>query len=148
MKWPPDVAERIRPGVLDPSVTWPTMVMVTRIALTVDPAPGDDPPQTVWSRVSLLGSGWKTDLPVSLKWNNAFGFPGASIALPTATVDSRGFFGLDVVQKTVHRRHADFYWELNNQLVIVAQQKNASGMIVLDAYERGIPPHVVWQWVP
>jgi hypothetical protein len=148
MKWPPDVLGKIRPGILDPHVLWPTMVMVTRIVLIVDPAPTDDPPQTVWSRVSLFGAGWQTGFPVSLKWNNAWGFPGTSIPLPTAAVDSAGFFAMDLVHKTVHRRHTDFLWEYLNQLVIVAQQKNQSGQIILTADERGIPPHVIWQWVP
>jgi hypothetical protein len=148
MKWPSDVAQLFREGIINPNILWPTMIKVSRIVLIVDPAPGQDPPQLVTSRVSLFGAGWQTAFPVSLKWNNAFGFPGASITLPAATVSSAGFFALDVIHQTVHRRHADFYWDFNLQLVIVAQQKDQSGKIVLSADERGIPPHVIWQWVP
>jgi hypothetical protein len=93
-------------------------------------------------------SGWQTGVPVLLKWNNAWGFVGVSIPLPSATVDSQGFFAMDVIHQTVHRRHAEFYWELNNQLVLVAQQKDQNGLIVRSADERGILPHVIWQWVP
>src|SRR5262245_18621206 len=60
MKWPPEVAGKIRPGILDPHMLWPTMVMVARIVLIVDPAPTEDPPQPVGSRVSLFGAGWQT----------------------------------------------------------------------------------------
>jgi hypothetical protein len=148
MKWPPDVVQLLKPGIINPNIIWPTTVMVTRIVLTIDPAPAQDPPQMLTSRVSLFGTGWNTGFPVALKWNNAWGFAGTSIPLPSATVDSQGFFAMDVIHQTVHRRHADFYWELNNQLVIVAQQRDQSGLIVRSAYERGIPPHVIWQWVP
>lgn len=140
-------SEFFDPAHINLSIVWPTQILVTRIALTVDPAPGADPPQTVTSRVSFLGMGWEPGRPVSLKWNNAHGFPGASIALSDAMPGSNGFFAVDAVHKTVHRRHGEFYWDLNNQLVIVAQQKAPSGQILRYADERGIPPHVIWQWV-
>ncbi len=132
---------------LDANFTWPTTISVTRIMLTVEPAPGGDPPQQVWSRVSIMGTGWAPDRPVSLKWNNAFGFPGASIPLPDARPGKNGFFGIDVVIKTTPRRGADFVWEQNNQLVLVAQQRADNGQIQREADQRAIPPHVVWQWM-
>jgi hypothetical protein len=147
MKWPTSIVELFRPGITD-HVVWPTSVLVTRIMLSVDPAPGQEPPQTVWSDVSLLGLGWQPSLTVSLKWNNAWDFPGTSIALGDVVPDSHGFFGLEVAHKTVRRHPPDYEWSFMNTLVIVAQQKDASGKIVLNAEERGIPPHVIWQWVP
>ncbi|MET3768337.1 hypothetical protein ABIB15_001017 [Marisediminicola sp. UYEF4] len=131
---------------LDTDFTWPTTLAVTRIMLSVEPSPDTEPPQEVWSRVSILGTGWASDRPVSLTWNNAFGFPGASIALPAAQPNDNGFFGIDVVMKTTPRRHSDFVWEHNNQLVLVAQQKDEAGQIEHSAAQRAIPPHVIWQW--
>ncbi|MCY7326301.1 MAG: hypothetical protein LH605_09250 [Microbacteriaceae bacterium] len=131
---------------LDKDFIWPTTITVTRIMLSAEPSADTEPPQEVWSRVSILGTGWATDRPVSLNWNNAFGFPGASITLPDAQPDPAGFFGLDVVLKTTPRRHSDFVWDHNNQLVLVAQQKAKDGQIENSAAQRAIPPHVVWQW--
>lgn len=131
---------------LDTDFTWPTTLAVTRIMLSVEPSPDTEPPQEVWSRVSILGTGWASDRPVSLTWNNAFGFPGASIELPAAQPNDNGFFGIDVVMKTTPRRHSDFVWEHNNQLVLVAQQKDEAGQIEHSAAQRAIPPHVIWQW--
>ena len=147
MKLPGEMVSAVERIWLDPDFVWPTTVSVTRISLSVEPEPGSEPPEQVWSRVSILGTGWATDSPVSLKWNNAFGFPGASIALPDAQPGQSGFFGVDVVLKATPKRHPDFVWDYNNQLVLVAQQKASSGQIVRSADQRAIPPHVVWQWV-
>ena len=147
MKLPAEMISAMERIWLDRDFVWPTTISITRISLSVDPAPGEEPPQEVWSRVSILGTGWSKDRPVSLKWNNAFGFPGASIALPDAQPTETGFFGVDVVLRTTHRQHADFVWDYNNQLVLVAQQKAQSGQIERSADQRGVPPHVVWQWV-
>lgn len=141
-------SEFFDPSRIEAALIWPTAIWATRIVLTVNPAPAEDPPQQVSSRVSFFGTGWEPGRPVSLKWNNAFGFPGASIPLPDAMPGSNGFFAIDVVHKTVHKRHGEFYWEFMNQLVIVAQQKAPSGQILRSADQRGIPPHVIWQWVP
>lgn len=131
---------------LDKDFSWPTTLAVTRIMLSVEPSPDTEPPQEVWSHVSILGTGWASDRPVSLIWNNAFGFPGASIALPDAQPDQHGFFGVDVVMKTTPRRHSDFVWEQNNQLVLVAQQRDEHGQVEHSAAQPAIPPHVIWQW--
>lgn len=140
-------SEFLDPSRISISVLFPTAIYVTRIMLSVDAAPAEDPPQHVTSRVSFFGTGWEPGRPVSLKWNNAFGFPGASIALGDAMPGSNGMFRIDAVHTAVHRRHADFYWGDNLQLVIVAQQKAPSGKIERYADQRGIPPHVIWQWV-
>lgn len=132
---------------LDSAFDWPTTISITRIALDGEPSIGTGSPHEVWSRVSILGTGWAVDRPVSLTWNNAFGFSGASIALPDAQPTDRGFFGVDVVLKTTPRHHADFVWEYNSQLVLVARQKASNGKIQRSADQRGVPPHVVWQWV-
>ena len=131
----------------DAAFTWPTTISVTRITLSVDETPGADQPQSVYSRVSVIGTGWDGDRPVALKWNNAFGFPGASINLPDAQPTSTGFFGVDLILKTTPRKHAEFVWESNNQLVLVAQQKADSGQITRQTEQRALPPHIVWQWV-
>ena len=49
-------------------------------------------------------------------------------------------------RKAVKRPAKDWYWEANNQLVLVAQQPMTGGLRT--AYQRYIPPHVLWQWVP
>lgn len=143
---PDEMMSTVQRVWLDKDFSWPTTLAVTRIMLSVEPSPDSEPPQEVWSRVSILGTGWHSDRPVSLEWNNAFGFPGASIALPEAQPDENGFFGIDVVMKTTPRRHSDFVWEHNNQLVLVAQQKDEEGQIERSASQRAIPPHVIWQW--
>ena len=147
MQLPGEMMSAVERIWLDANFTWPTTISITRITLDVTPAPGAEPPQEVWSRVSIMGTGWSPDSPVSLKWNNAFGFPGASIALPDAQPGATGFFGTEVILKTVPRRAADFVWEQNNQLVLVAQQRAESGQIMHEADQRAIPPHVVWQWI-
>lgn len=131
----------------DADFAWPTTISITRVTFTVEDAPGEEPPQRVWSRVSVLGTGWAADRPVSLKWNNAFGFPGASITLPEAQPTDNGFFGVDLILKTTPRKNAEFVWEANNQLVLVAQQKADNGQIMRETEQRNLPPHLVWQWV-
>jgi len=119
---------------------------VTRITLSVEPEPDAEPPQQVWSRVSVLGTGFAPSEPVSLSWGNAFGFPNATIGLPDATADDRGFFGVDLILKTVPKRHYEFVWDFDHQLVLIAQQAGPGGEGQRRAEQRGIPPHVVWQW--
>jgi hypothetical protein len=148
MKWPPSAIEQFAAGQIDIHRWMPTTISVSRITLMVDPAPGAEPPQTVWSRVTIFGTGWDRNRPVALKWNNAWGFPGTSIPLPDAAPGPGGIFSMEVVHKTVHRRHSEFYWDHNLQLVLVARQTHPNGAPLLDAHQRGIPPHVIWQWVP
>lgn len=125
---------------------------VKEISLSTDPAPGSSPPQTVWARVSIFGFGFEPGVAVATKWNNAFGFPdngaGAnSIKLQSPVPDSHGRFAFQVLHKAVKRAAKDWTWDANNQLVIVGQQPQ-SGPILRQAYQRYIPPHVLWQWVP
>lgn len=131
----------------DADFSWPTTISVTRITLSVDDVAGAEPPQSVYSRVSVLGTGWDAQRPVFLRWNNAFGFPGESIALPEVQPTDNGFFGIDLILKTTPRKNAQFVWEANNQLVLVAQQKTDTGQVTRETEQRGLPPHIVWQWV-
>lgn len=147
MKLPGEMISAVERIWLDTEFTWPTTISVTSISMSVEPAPGAEPPQEVWSHVSILGTGWAADKPVTLKWNNAFGFPDATIVLPEAKPGPTGFFGVDVIMKTAPKRHADFVWDLANQLVLVAEQKSSDGKATRTAEQRAIPPHVVWQWI-
>lgn len=130
----------------DRDFTWPTTLTVIRITLSVEPDADPGAPQQVRSRVSVLGTGFSSDQPVLLSWGNAFGFPDATIPLPEAQADEGGFFGVDLLLKTVPKRHSQFVWEFENQLVLIAQQIGPDGAILRRAEQRGIPPHVVWQW--
>lgn len=128
-------------------------ITVREISLSTDPAPGASPPESVWARVSMYGFGFEPGIAVVTKWNNAFGFPdngaGAnSILLQSPVPDSHGRFAFQVMHKAVKRAAKDWIWDANNQLVIVAQQSHPGGPILRQAYERFIPPHVLWQWVP
>jgi hypothetical protein len=58
-----------------------------------------------------------------------------------------GFLKVQTVRQTVKRPSKQWYWEANNQLVMVAQQHLGTPDKV-EADQRGIPPHVLWQWVP
>jgi hypothetical protein len=103
--------------------------------------------------VSIFGFGFEPGVAVKTKWNNAFGFPdngaGAnSIQLQSPVPDSGGRFAFQVVHKAVERAAKDWYWEGNNQLVLVAQQPQSGSPILREAHQRHIPPHVLWQWVP
>lgn len=146
MNIPGEMVSAVERIWLDNEFTWPTTISITRITLAVDDAPDADTPQTVWSRVSILGTGWVDERPVSLAWNNAFGFADATISLPDVQPTPTGFFGVDVIMKTSPKHHADFVWDQNNQLVLVAQQKTESGEVLRGADQKAIPPHVVWQW--
>lgn len=132
---------------------WPPTVGVREISLSTSPAPGSSPPESVFARVSIFGLGFEPGVAVKTKWNNAFGFAdngaGAhSIQLQSPVPDSNGRFAFQVLHTAVKRPAKDWYWEPNNQLVLVAQQPQAGTPILRQAYQRYIPPHVLWQWVP
>ena len=127
---------------------WPPMIWVSQIVLAVAPAPGAHPPQEVTTDDSIVGMGFRPGVPVNLKWNNAFGFPGGSVFLPDATPDSGGRFGLLLHHTTVTKASKDWYWEENNQLVLVAQQRRPDGSIEFEESYRPVPPHVLWKWIP
>lgn len=131
----------------DADFTWPTTISVTRITLSSEDAEGAEPPQHLWSRISILGTGWVDDRPVVLTLNNAFGFPGASIELTHVQPSNNGFFGIDLILRTTPRKHAEYVWGAENQLVLVAQQKSDEGRIVRETEQRALPPHLLWQWV-
>jgi hypothetical protein len=136
-----------------PWYVWPATIAVRQISLSTQPAPGESPPETVWARVSILGFGFEPGVPVNTKWNNAFGFPdngvGAnSVKLQSPVPNSHGRFAYDVVHKAVKRAAKDWLWAPNLQLVLVAQQSHPGGPILLQADQRYIPSHVLWQWVP
>ena len=132
---------------------WPPTVGVRQISLSTDPTPGSSPPESVWARVTIFGFGFEPGIAVKTKWNNAFGFPdngaGAnSIQLASPVPDAGGRFAFKVLHKAVKRAAKDWYWEANNQLVLVAQQPQAGTPALREASLRYIPPHVLWQWVP
>jgi len=135
---------------------WPTTIGVSQISISTQSNPSPvvgQPPEITWARVSIFGFGWKPGSPVITKWNNAFGFPdngeGAnSIKLQTPTPDSGGRFAFQTIHRGVPRAAKDWYWEANAQLVIVARQGTPGSADFLQAYQRYIPPHVLWQWVP
>ena len=112
-----------------------------------------DPPERTLARVTIVGWGWAPNEPVITKWNNAFGFPdngeGAnSIKLQSPVPDAHGRFAFQTLHRGVARPAADWYWEANAQLVLVARQGQIGTADYRDAYQRYIPPHVLWQWVP
>ena len=135
-----------------PWYVWTPTVGVREISLSTDPAPGSSPPEVVWARVSIFGFGWEPGVAVRTKWNNAFGFPdngaGAnSILLPSPVPDAGGRFAFQVIHKTIRRAAKDWLWGDNLQLVLDAQQPRP-GAPNREAYQRYIPGHVLWQWVP
>jgi hypothetical protein len=135
---------------------WPTTIGVSQISISTEPNPlpvVGQPPEITWARVSIFGFGWKPGSPVITKWNNAFGFPdngeGAnSIKLQTPTPDSGGRFAFQTIHRGKPRAAKDWVWDANAQLVIVARQGTPGSTDYLQAYQRYIPPHVLWQWVP
>jgi hypothetical protein len=134
-----------------PWYTWTPTVGVSEISLSTEPNPGASPPENVWARVSIYGFGFEPGVAVTTKWNNAFGFADNgvgpnSIQLQSPVPDSGGRFAFQVLHKAVPRQAKDWYWEGNNQLVLVAQQPMTGG--IRQASQRYIPPHVLWQWVP
>jgi hypothetical protein len=135
---------------------WPATVGVSQISISTEPNPlptAWTPPEFTWARVSIFGFGFAPGAPVTTKWNNAFGFPdngvGAnSIQLQTPIPDANGRFAFQVIHRAVPRPAAEWRWEANAQLVIVAQQGVPGSPSWLQAHQRYIPPHVLWQWVP
>ena len=150
------LSEGIR-GLLElPWDAWPTTIRVTRISMSTEPIAVPvawDPPERTWARVTIVGSGWAPNVPVIAKWNNAFGFPdngeGAnSIKLQSPVPDANGRFAFETIHRGVARPAAEWHWEGNNQLVIVARQGQVGSANFRTAHQRFIPPHVLWQWVP
>ena len=127
---------------------WPPTIWVDQILVNATPAAGAHPPQNVTTDVSVFGLGFRPAVPVNLKWNNAFGFPGASVPLPDATPDSHGRFGLVLHHTTIPKPAKDWYWEYMNQLVLVAQQRRPDGFIEFEDDFRAVPGHVLWKWIP
>jgi hypothetical protein len=150
------LSEGIR-GLLElPWDAWPPTIRVTQISIStqsvVVPTPWS-PPEVTWARVSIVGFGWAPNSPVITKWNNAFGFPdngeGAnSIKLQTPVPDANGRFAFQTIHRAVVRPADEWHWEANAQLVIVARQGQPGSPVYRNAYQRFIPPHVLWQWVP
>lgn len=127
---------------------WPPTIAVTQIVLTTQPAPGSQPPQSVSSSVSVMGLGFRPGVPVRLKWNNAWGFPGTSVPLPDAMPNGAGRFALVLQHTTISKPGKNWVWEQPNQLVLVAQQLRPNGSIENEADYRPVPPHILWKWVP
>jgi len=127
---------------------WPPTIWVDQILVNATPAAGAHPPQNVKTDVSVFGLGFRPGVPVNLKWNNAFGFPGASVPLPDGIPDSHGRFGLVLHHTTVSKPAKDWYWEYMNQLVLVAQQRRPDGFIEFEDDFRAVPGHVLWKWIP
>jgi len=127
---------------------WPPTILVNQILVAAQGAPGANPPQTVTTSVTVFGLGFRPGVPVNLKWNNAWGFPGTSVALPDGVPDSNGRFSLILHHTVVPKSGKDWVWEQNNQLVLVAQQRRPNGSIEFQDDYRPIPPHVLWQWIP
>jgi len=104
-------------------------------------------------RVSIFGFGFAPGSPVTTKWNNAFGFPdngvGAnSVKLQSPIPDANGRFAFQTIHRGVLRAAADWLWQPNQQLVIVAQQGVPGSPSWREAAQRYIPGHVLWQWIP
>jgi hypothetical protein len=134
---------------------WPATVAVTQISISTEPVVVPtpwSPPEVTWARVSIIGFGWAPNVEVITKWNNAFGFAdngeGAnSIKLQTPLPDANGRFAFQTLHRGVPRPAAEWPWDANRQLVLVARQ----GLGTPDyryADQRYIPPHVLWQWIP
>ena len=146
----------IRDLFAQPWEIWPPTVGVTQISVSTEPqitAEPGIPPEITWARVSIFGFGFKPGDPVTTKWNNAFGFPdngvGAnSIKLQSPVPDAGGRFAFQTLHRGVLRAAADWHWDPNQQLVIVAQQGQAGTATWREAAQRYIPPHVLWQWIP
>jgi hypothetical protein len=155
-----DVAGRLTDGIRGlfelEWTAWPTTIGVSEISISTEPKPlpvVGQPPEITWARVSIFGFGWKPGAQVITKWNNAFGFPdngeGAnSIKLQTPIPDSGGRFAFQTIHRGKPRAAKDWYWDANAQLVIVARQGTPGSADYLQAHQRYIPPHVLWQWVP
>jgi hypothetical protein len=144
-------------GLLEaPWDTWAPTIGVSEISISTQPNPFPtpwSPPEVTWARVTIFGYGFAPGAPVTTKWNNAFGFPdngvGAnSIKLQSQTPDANGRFAFQVLHRGVPRPASEWHWEANAQLVIVAQQGQPGSPDWLQAAQRYIPPHVLWQWVP
>lgn len=148
-------SDRIRDLLELPWDVWPATIRVTEISISTEPVVVPtpwSPPEVTWARVSIVGFGWAPNVPVISKWNNAFGFPdngeGAnSIKLQTPLPDANGRFAFKTLHRGVPRPAAEWRWEPNNQIVLVARQ----GLGTPDyrySDQRYIPPHVLWQWIP
>ena len=135
---------------------WPPTVGVSQISVSTEPrviATAGAPPEVTWARVSIFGFGFAPGSPVTTKWNNAFGFPdngvGAnSIKLQSPVPDANGRFAFQTIHRGVLRAAADWLWQPNQQLVIVAQQGVPGSPSWREAAQRYIPGHVLWQWIP
>jgi len=134
---------------------WSPTVGVSEISVSTEPrlvVVNGAPPEVTWARVTIFGYGFEPGVPVLTKWNNAFGFPDNgvgknSILLQSPIPDAYGRFSYQVLHRGVLRAAADWVWEANAQLVIVAQQ-GVPGPNWRQADQRYIPGHVLWQWVP
>ena len=81
--------------------------------------------------------------------DNAWGFPGTSVALPDGVPEQRRPLLTPVAAHGGSEgEKEDRVWEQMNQLVLVAQQLRPNGSIEFSADYRPVPPHVLWQWVP
>ena len=107
----------------------------------------DLPRQDVWATVSVVGTGWAPDRPVSLRFENAFGFENDTVALLETIPDASGLFGIEIVITSVPRTRSAWEWTAARQLILRAAQPSGDDSAGRDAEQGGIPPHAVWQWV-
>jgi hypothetical protein len=155
-----EAVTRLHDGIRDllelPWDAWSPTVGVSEISISTESPPIPSPwgpPEVTRARVSIFGYGFAPGEPVKMKWNNAFGFPDNgegpnSIKLQPQMPDAHGRFAFQVLHRGVGRPAKEWRWELNNQLVLVAQQREPADPDRRWADQRGIPPHVLWQWVP
>lgn len=142
MELPDEMMSAMRRIYLDRDFVWPTTVAVTRVEVTAGPDRAR-PSNDVWTRISVLGTGFDADRPVALSLANAAGYADGTAPLVEANADASGFLGANVTLRTVPRRSIE-WGRGDDALVLVAQQ---TGDPARRAEFTGLPPHVLWQWV-
>lgn len=142
---PPEMRSAIQTLWHEEDFVWPTTVSVTKIQLLVEPTAVQESGQEVWSRVSILGTGWTPSQPVELHLDSALGFIGDAVELPAIEPTDTGFFGIDIMLKTIPRQGSDAAWNVGKQLALVANQSADDGES-RTAIHPALPAHLLWQW--
>ncbi len=143
LELPDEMMSAVKRIYQDRDFVWPTTVAVRRISGAGDDGAGSG---EAWSRISVLGTGFDPSRPVQLLLTPSTGH-GDPVALVEATANSSGFFGVDVILRTIPKRGSDPVWSQSTHLALVARQADAGGRVTHSAEQGHLPPHALWQWV-
>ena len=147
LELPDEMMSAVRRIYQDKDFVWPTTIAVTQVGAGSADRSSTTSRDDSWTRISVLGTGFDPATPVILALTNADGFAGGTVDLVDVTPNGSGFFGVDVILKSVPRKSNDSVWKAEAPLTLTARQAGSDGTVPHAAEQANVPAHALWQWV-